>query len=451
MKFRKIAKTGVLGILLTAGVASAETKTQEQQKVDQLEKMVEKMMAELQELKKQQASKQAEPVTKKEAPATTLSESEVTHLKELAAANERGDLDKFTDQSTWHNRLRLGGYGEIHYNGGESDSKSKMDLHRLVLFAGYDFNDWLSFNSEIEVEHAFVKDDNGYLMVEQAFFEAKLYDSFNLRFGRMLAPLGITNQRHEPNTFNGVERPLFDKYIIPTTWSIDGFGAFGKITDRISYEAYLTAGLDGSGFDAKGGIRNGRMKERPSMNDTAISGRIDYFAIKPGELGSQSLRIGVSGFYGGMNNTDGGGESGTEGDVTILSADYEYTVGIVDFRGAIAQTTISDVSSLADGVGDKHFGFYQDIGVHVLPDSWKTGKLAESDVVLFGRYDYVDTQAGLPSDSTEVGAAKRSELTLGVTFHVTPQFVVKADYQIRNDDSDNDLSNLYNFGVGYSF
>ena len=35
-----------------------------------------------------------------------------------------------------------------------------------------------------------------------------------------------------------------------------------------------------------------------------------------------------------------------------------------------------------------------------MPASWKTGKLSESDLVAFVRYDYVDTQAKLPEDSS---------------------------------------------------
>ena len=34
----------------------------------------------------------------------------------------------------------------------------------------------------------------------------------------MLAPVGIINERHEPPSFHGVERPFVDTFIIPTTW-----------------------------------------------------------------------------------------------------------------------------------------------------------------------------------------------------------------------------------------
>ncbi len=351
------------------------------------------------------------------------------------------------------NKLTLGGYGDIHANfSGGDDGKDKFDLHRLVLYTGYQFNDWLSFTAETEIEHAYSSDDSGgEVVVEQAYAEALIHENFNLRFGRVLAPLGIINQKHEPTTFNGVERPLFDKYMIPSTWSLDGIGAFGKVSENVTYEAYLTGSLDGTGFDPVDGIRGGRMKERPGLNDPAISGRLDYFAINATDEDNTSLRLGLSGFIGGIDNKNKGGENGTDGTVSILSADYEFTYGNFDLRGAIAHTWISVVTGLEDGVGEEQFGFYQELGVHILPDAWKTGKLSESDLIAFVRYDMVDTQKGIASGATEYGEADREEWTFGLSFLVTPDFVVKADYQIRDNGSNSDPEDLFNFGVGFNF
>jgi hypothetical protein len=48
---------------------------------------------------------------------------------------------------------------------------------------------------------------------------------FNLRRGMVLVPVGIINERHEPPTFNGVERTMVDTVIVPTTWRDVGVGA----------------------------------------------------------------------------------------------------------------------------------------------------------------------------------------------------------------------------------
>ena len=53
----------------------------------------------------------------------------------------------------------IGGYGELHYN--NLNSKKEIDLHRFVLFFGHKFSGRIRFHSEVEIEHAFLKDNSG--------------------------------------------------------------------------------------------------------------------------------------------------------------------------------------------------------------------------------------------------------------------------------------------------
>ena len=64
---------------------------------------------------------------------------------------------------------------------------------------------------------------------------------FNVRAGMVLVPVGIVNERHEPPTFNGVERTFVDTVIVPTTWRDVGVGAFGDLGRGFSYRAYRGA------------------------------------------------------------------------------------------------------------------------------------------------------------------------------------------------------------------
>ena len=60
----------------------------------------------------------------------------------------------------------------------------------------------------------------------------------------ILSPIGIINSYHEPVTFNGVERPNVDKYIIPTTWREIGFGFHGtSLNLNLNYQLYIINGL----------------------------------------------------------------------------------------------------------------------------------------------------------------------------------------------------------------
>ena len=76
----------------------------------------------------------------------------------------------------------------------------------------------------------------------------------------ILTPVGLINERHEPPSYNGVERPFVDTFIIPSTWFDTGAGLFGDFGQGFTYKAYVMAPLDATGFSAAEGIREGRQK-----------------------------------------------------------------------------------------------------------------------------------------------------------------------------------------------
>lgn len=349
-------------------------------------------------------------------------------------------------------RLHIGGYGEIKGKFRQGSDADFGDIHRLVLEIGYDFSDWVRFFSEWEVEHALVSDTadgstGGYLMIEQAYFDFLLSDMFNVRAGRILTPMGIINKRHEPDTFFGVDRPSVERYIIPTTWPSDGVGLFGNLGSHLAYEMYVVGGLDGSKFNAVNGIRSGRQRERPGLNDPAVTGRLDYFPqMSPG----QDLRLGVSGYYGGLNNGNRGRNPGISGKIRMLSADFEYSIDKWDFRGVIVHTDISNARQIGNGAASEMFGWYLEGGYHFWPDSFKVGKLADSDAVAFVRYDHFDTQHKMPSGIAADPAGDRNTWTFGMNFDLTSNVVFKTDYQIQKDRAGN-KENWLNFGLGFSF
>ena len=358
------------------------------------------------------------------------------------------------DQETaWFKKFSFGGYGELHANFGEGSDPDQIDFHRLVAYVGYDFADWIKFNSEIELEHAFVADSDsgevgGEFVVEQAFFDLLLSEPLNVRIGRVLTPLGIVNEAHEPTLFYGVERPSFAWYIVPTTWSSDGIGIFGNLNRSTSYQAYIVGGLDGSGFSATSGIRGGRIKERPSLHEPAVTGRLDYVPFPDAE--GHDLRLGVSGYFGGLDNGNKGDNPDIDGDIQIYSADFQYSVSPFEFRGVVADIRIDEAGDIGSGTAEEIFGWYLEAACHVLPDGWKKNKLTHSDAVVFVRYDDFDTQYKMPSGVAADPAGDRSEWTAGLSFYLNPNVVLKADYQIR-DDSGEDLGDRINLGLGWAY
>jgi hypothetical protein len=374
-------------------------------------------------------------------------------VKELAGEVEALKRPPPAYGGSWVDRFTLGGYGEMHANFGEGSAPDQFDIHRLVAYVGYTFNDWIRFHSETEIEHAFVSSESdGELSIEQAYIDFLLSDLVNVRFGRILTPIGIINRKHEPPTFYGVERPFVDQVIIPTTWSSDGIGIFGGIAPSLKYELYVVSGLDGTGFNATNGIRGGRIKERPSLHEPAVTGRLDFFPFVawPAAYGS-FLRLGASAYFGGLDNGNQGNNPGVDADLRVLSADFEYSVALFDFRGEFAHEKIDGADRIGNNVAEEIQGWYLEGAVHVLPHGWKRGKLARSDAAVFARYEDFDTQHRMPAGIAKNPAGDRSAWTFGASFHFTPSIVAKADYQVRDDATGGDLPDLINFGVGWQF
>ena len=165
--------------------------------------------------------------------------------------------DEFFEPTT-----SIGGYGELHYDMKKTDSFDneigKLDFHRFIFYIKHQFSPKWSMMSEVEIEHNMVysEGDGGYLAMEQAhlnYWNGK----WGWQGGVILVPSGIINEYHEPPTFMSVERPEYNKYIIPTTWFDNGFAFYGTMSD-FNWKVAFTGDLDGDAIGA--GIRSGRMK-----------------------------------------------------------------------------------------------------------------------------------------------------------------------------------------------
>ena len=367
-------------------------------------------------------------------------------LEELEARKSGGGSGS---GPSWADRITLGGYGEIHANFTNGTGGDHVDLTRFVAYLGYRFEDWIQLHSETEIEGGglVAPDGDGELSIEQLYVDFLCSDRVNVRVGRFLTPLGIVNQRHEPTTFNGVERPLFETVVIPTTWSTDGLGIFGNLSERTKYELYLGSSLDGAEFDPVEGIREGRQEQLASLHEPALSGRLDWF---PGRT-SNDLRLGASFFAGGLDNGPEGVNPGVDADLEIYSADFQYSLDRWDFRGVYAYEKVNGAASIGNNVASAIDGFYVEAARHVLPDSWKTGRWQKADAVAFVRWDQVDTQASMPDGVARDPRGARDELTFGLSFFPTSNLVLKADYQIRDDDTPAGLPERFNLGLGWSF
>jgi len=361
------------------------------------------------------------------------------------------------------NKLVVGGYGEIHYNqplNSDLRMNGALDVHRMVMLFGYNFSEKIQFVTELEFEH--VKE----VYVEQAFLQYKLNNSVNFRGGLMLVPMGIINEYHEPTTFNGVERPLIDTYIAPTTWREIGFGVTGNILPAsLKYQAYIMNGFNGydgsAHISGKNGLRKGRQKGAESfISSPNFSGKIEYY-------GMRGLNIGLSGYIGKTQSTlyDGiakndeialaTADSSVVG-VSMIGLDTRYNYKGIQLRGQFYFSNLSNAEQYnvftaeTDGtlndVGSSMIGYYAELGYNVFR-SLKT----EKQLIPFVRYEFLNTHNSVENNiSKNIGYQKKAIVT-GLTLVLTRGAVAKADIQFIKSGNDNKFAKTLNVGVGVMF
>ena len=347
------------------------------------------------------------------------------------------EAERLAEQSgasaSWHN-IQLHGYGELHYNTTTQSGKDdEMDFHRMVLGLSYGFSDSIVFDMEVDFEHAATE-----MELEFAHVSLLLSDSVNLRIGSMLMPVGGLNETHEPPLFYSVERPYVQKYVIPTSWNEGGIGVFGSIVPELNYRIYLVGGLDASKFTASSGIRKGRGKVAESIaNDLAVAGRLEYRSLA-------GLSIGASGYFGnaGQDNSDLDDTA-----VSIVEADFRYRVGIIEVQGSVASVGIDDTEMLnaltEEVVGEEILGWNGEVACHVgqgwMPDG--------QDVVIFARYEEVNTQEEVAAGFEADAANDRQITTVGLAYYPIEQVVIKADVEAWSNEAGDDWTQA-NLGMG---
>ncbi len=129
-----------------------------------------------------------------------LLQQEIESLKDQVASGQAGS--KAGGAQSLAEKPTVGGYGDLHYNNFQGSAKAKddIDFHRFVLFFGHRFNDWISFKSELELEHSNTE-NGGAVELEQAYLDFNFSDKLNAKAGIFLMPLGFINETHEPPTF----------------------------------------------------------------------------------------------------------------------------------------------------------------------------------------------------------------------------------------------------------
>jgi len=422
-----------LAVLFSSNGFAGEQIMVDKEEYEQLKQAVKFLMSEREA--NQQAVEDAKSAAEDaaaSAQAASETAEEATEVAEAAAeAAESPILEGLANVS-------IGGYGEVHYNNLSADDdandKDEFDIHRFVLFFGYQFTDNLRFVSEFEIEHGGVEADGdplgGEVEIEQAYIEWDFAENTSVLGGVFLLPVGILNETHEPDTFYGVERNNIEAIITPATWWAVGSMVTHRIPEAgIKLEAAVHSGLEiptagGSAFR----VRSGRQKaSNADGSHLAYTGAATYTGI-------QGLEVGAT-----VQLQDDASQVGGDGlDDGFLWAAHLAYAG--NFNGIGAGLRAYYAEWDFDGDAIEAAGDDEQKGWYIEPSIKPTENFG-----LFFRYEDVE------------GARERDEFnqwTLGFNYWLHENVVLKADYQDREHDEDSEEGrdfDGYNLGIGWSF
>ena len=370
----------------------------------------------------------------------------------------------------------IGGYGEMLFersdrtreDGTLSGARPRADLLRAVFYIGHKFSPTLLFNSEIEFEHSGVKDEaevavdplsgegaaelTGEATMEFAYLDWQASHAFGVRAGKLLVPMGLVNEQHEPPVFFGARRPDTERFIIPSTWSAAGAGFFGETARGLEWRAYLVEGLNAAHFDAARAVREGRQGASQSLfTHPAITGRVDW-------KGTPGLLVGAAGYTGDAWQDANPAAGPLHARVSMYDVHARWQWNGLELRGLYAGGTIGDAGALSDELGltgsdrlGKQFaGGYVEAAYDVAPrlSPGTTWMLAP-----YVRAETLDTQ--MDDDETLLGlnnnpALERTILTFGLAVKPHPNVVLKADREQRSNKADGETSR-WNVALGWLF
>ena len=388
-----------------------------------------------------------------------------TNAQNLIFTNE----DSLT-QGVAKQKTIISGYGSALYQRDFNAGLSKATVDRVVLFLGHQFNSKIALFTEMELENAVVAggEEKGEIAMEQAFLKFNLNPKQYIIAGLFVPRIGILNENHLPVNFNGVERPMVERLVIPATWREIGVAFYGRSNKfPLNYSIALLNGLNSAGFEHGNGIRGGRAEGSNAFaNNLAITASLQY--------SWKDFKFQISGYTGGTVGLSKRGadslklNSGMFGTpIYLAEANVQYYHKAFSARAIFANINYPDAAKVntayAKNLAHNMCGAYAEIGY-----DWLYAKQKQAAFISFARFEYIDLNAGIPAPPKAIydGTLKQQRAIIGFSYLPIPNVVIKADVNLLHTGAQNpDLiinpppnalpykqnNTFLNIGIGYSF
>jgi uncharacterized small protein (DUF1192 family) len=375
--------------------------------------------------------------------------------------------------------LSLWGYGEVYLTRPTHvPADARADLARAVFGIGYQFDERTSFNSEFEVEHAVASSsDVGEFEVEQFFIDHQLAPWGGLRAGLFLMPFGLLNEHHEPTNFYGMQRNFVETLIIPSTWREGGIELNAHGESGLAFSAGITTGFDLSKWEfappfppyhtALGLGINGVAPLQATHQELALANaEHPALHVALNYTGLPGLRVGGAIFSGAAVPVPSSPSAPGTPRVTLWEAHARWAPAGFDLSAVYARGTISNTAAanLANAgspnpIPSAFYGYFLQAAY---ADGFALSRYRLAPFLRFEYYtlgaSYDGAPAVLPAGPVPLSSAPGDYgtwplghdrvFTAGANLYVTPNVVLKLDYQ--SFDVNRDFSRV-DLGLGLSF
>ncbi|WP_147313810.1 hypothetical protein [Deminuibacter soli] len=396
-----------------------------------------------------------------------------TQAQQLVMTNE----DSLNAGGVQKNKTVISGYGSALYQKNFTLHQATAALDRAVLFVGHQFNAKIAFFSELEVENAVVANDGsdefrpngkGNVAMEQAYLRFNLNPKQYIVAGLFTPRIGIVNENHLPVNFNGVERPIVEQEIIPTTWREVGVGFYGSLNRLpLNYSIAVVNGLNSANFEHGGGIGGGIGQGSVALaNNLAVTGSLQYLV--------NNFKFQVSGYAGGTvglspHSADSLGlNSGAFGTPVYLGeADVQYSNNGFSAKALGTYISYPDADKVYQAYGKNlatgMYGAYAELAYDLL---YKRRK--EDQLIVFARGEMLNLNSSVAGiqKGLEDPTLKQTHIVAGLGYLPIPNVVIKADVRLVHTGPQNSAlvinpppnalpykqnNSILNIGIGYSF
>jgi hypothetical protein len=217
------------------------------------------------------------------------------------------------------------------------------------------------------------------------------------------------------------------------------------VFSQLGYQVAVQAAPDASKYRSSDGIRAGRQKGyKSSADDMMVTARLDY---KPGV----GLWFAAAGSY--MEGDRDEEVANVDNPVFLYTlearwkhlgwdAGVSWGQGFIDNAGDHPNSIATPASPVPET--------FQGLSVFLAYDVLSLITTSDQQLYLFARYENIDMQAEVASGTTADENHQSQIYQAGVTWLITPNVVVKADYRDYENESETAVDS-WNLGLGFAF